>query len=87
MPLTLVNLDERTRQFMRKELDRDIAQNQLYVSPRLSTKGSADWPAILGAAIDIGDDAALARDLRASGRLNVYESRRTSHGSRDARRG
>lgn len=80
MSLNLANLDEQTRRYMRAELKEDVARGQLYVSQRLSPTGEADWPALLEAAIDAGDDASLARELQTGGRLNAYETRRTPSG-------
>ena len=75
--LRLVNLDEQTRQFMLDELQRDIADGTLYVSHRLSDRGQKDWPHLLQAAIEDGDDVSLADELRDEGRLNEFEPRRT----------
>lgn len=80
MSLNLVDLDEQTRRYMQMELEDDIANNQLYVSTRLSPQGEVDWPVLLRTAIVSGDDRTLTRELRAGGRLNAYESRRTPSG-------
>lgn len=36
MSLNFVNLNEEVRQFMKKEVELDIQQNKLYISPRLT---------------------------------------------------
>lgn len=72
--LNLTNLDEVTRQLMRAEIESDIASDDLYVSPRLSERGRADYPSLLLDAASGGSDVSLAIDLRAHGRLNDMET-------------
>jgi hypothetical protein len=74
------NLDEQTRQFMVKELDEDLTNGKLYLSPRLSERGRQDYPELLRAAIQTGNDSTLASALSMHGRLNVTEQRRTPKG-------
>jgi hypothetical protein len=69
MGLLLENLDECTRRFMLEELDDDIARGRLYLSPRLSDIGQADFVGLLRAAIRGGTDVSLAAELRADGRM------------------
>lgn len=47
MSLHLVNLDERTRQFMRDELTQDEGNGRLYLSSRLTPKGRLEWANLL----------------------------------------
>lgn len=77
MALQLENLDDRTRRYMLEELERDLASGTLYRSPRLSDRGWTDWPALLRAAIESGNDMTLADSLRVPGRLKVARPRRT----------
>ncbi len=77
MALRLINLDEQTRPFMRDELQRDVNDGNLYVSPRLSDRGRQDWPSLLQEAIEDGDDVSLASDLSEENRLNEFEARKT----------
>ena len=42
-----LDLNKRTRTLMLEELDRDIANNAVYLSPRLSARGKADFVDIL----------------------------------------
>ncbi len=78
MALQLANLDERTRQFMLAELEEDLTHGRLFVSPRLSDPGQADWPDLLRSAIQHGDEEALATSLRELGRLNAFRARSSS---------
>jgi len=45
------NLDERTREFMFKELEMDTEQGEIYISPRLNTLGQSNWINLLKEAI------------------------------------
>lgn len=47
MALQLDNLDDRTRSYMLEELDVDVANGTLYLSPRLSEIGLRDYEALL----------------------------------------
>lgn len=80
MSLQLVNLNNQTRQFMLEEIESDIANNQLYLSPRLSDVGLADYPDLIREAARGYDDEWLAETLRNNGRLNASEQRRTKSG-------
>lgn len=80
MPFHLANLDARTRHFMLDECERDRRAGTLYLSPRLSARGRADYPALLRAALEAGDDASLAQSLCAQGRMNARELRQQRHG-------
>ena len=69
MALHYRNLDPRTREFMSEELKSDVAGNRLYISERLNTEGEQTWPALLGYAITVHDDAWLAREIKHRGLL------------------
>jgi hypothetical protein len=76
MSLQLANLDERTRTYMLEELEYDVKNGKLYLSPRLSEQGRKDYEDLLRHAIrDGGTDTTLADDLRSSGRLRASEER------------
>src|SRR5262245_16067830 len=45
--LNLLHLDERTRRLMLDEIDRDVNQGTLYISPRLSNTGQQNYLALL----------------------------------------
>ena len=68
--LKLLNLDGKTRRFMLEEVDSDIKNGTLYVSPRLSNTGQQNYVALLKEAIQSHDDAWLADQLRNHGRMN-----------------
>jgi hypothetical protein len=73
MGLNLVNLDDKTREFMFNELEKDVTLNKLYISPRLNVEGRRDYEQLLRSAIQNGDDISLAHSL--SGLFNEYEQR------------
>ena len=74
MGLSYVHLDDRTRNLMIAEIDRDIAVNSLFLSDNLSPQGRADYPELLRTAVRTGTDDALAAAIR--GRLNSHEKPR-----------
>src|SRR6266446_4552263 len=80
MSLHLVNLNDQIRQFMLEEIERDIANNQLYLSPRLSGTGLTEYPNLIREAARGYDDDWLATSLRNNCRLNASEQRRTKSG-------
>jgi len=47
MALYFENLDDRTRQLMLTEMDYDVANNQLHISPFLSGQGQRDYANLL----------------------------------------
>jgi hypothetical protein len=65
---------------MLQELDMDVANGTLYISPRLSQQGEKDYEALLRRALSSGDDVSLARDLRSGRRMRDTEPRRTPTG-------
>jgi hypothetical protein len=78
------NLDEKTREYMLKELQMDINQRRLYVSSRLNPRGKAMWPklleeAITGYNIEVPDDW-LAERLKEGNYLESKEERRLPNG-------
>ncbi len=81
MPLHLENLDDRTRHFMLDEFERDRRAGTLYLSPRLSARGRADYPSLLRAALASGDGASLARSLNAQRRMSARELRQKRSGA------
>jgi hypothetical protein len=71
MVLELVNLDARTRRCMLAELDRDVADGGLYLSPRLSDRGRASFERLLRAALTSGTERTLAAALRRDGQMET----------------
>jgi len=74
MGLEYRNLDERTRSLMLAEIERDIAENSLFLSDNLSPQGRADYPDLLRAAARGGSDVTLGTAIL--GRLNSHEKPR-----------
>jgi hypothetical protein len=54
---------------MLEELDQDIAEHRLYLSPDLSERGRKDFERLLRTAVEAGTDASLAVDLAAYERV------------------
>ena len=80
MALYLENLDDRTRQLMLDELEYDLAQHQLHISPFLSGQGQQDYAHLIREAIQRGTDQTLAEDLKAHRRINRTLPRRQPKG-------
>jgi hypothetical protein len=76
MGLYYENLDSRTRELMLAEMDLDISQNKLTISPFLSGQGVRDYPQLLRQAITNGDDNSLAAALGQQRRLLRSTTRR-----------
>src|SRR5713101_1951540 len=75
MGLLLTSLDAKTRQFMVEEIDADVANGTVYLSPRLSAAGRSDYVSLLKQAAGLHTDDWLAQQLRLNGRLNQTEQR------------
>ena len=69
MALYFENLDDRTRRLMLDEMDYDIANNQLHISPFLSGQGQRDYANLLREALQSGNDETLAQNLREHRRI------------------
>jgi hypothetical protein len=80
MGIDYENLDERTREFMIKELDLDVSNKKLYVSPRLNSVGKTIWENVLREAIQNHNDDWLAEQLLNKGCMKTHEERRTRSG-------
>lgn len=74
------NLDEKTREFMLKELEMDIEQGKIYISSRLNAQGQSKWTGLLKEAIAHHNDDWLANQLKAMGYMNSHETRKTKTG-------
>jgi hypothetical protein len=72
MALKYQNLDGLTRAKMLGEVASDIAQNNLYISPRLNDSGREDWALLLRQAIEESDDDWLAKEITARKLLNAH---------------
>ncbi|WP_144377032.1 hypothetical protein [Rhodococcus pyridinivorans] len=73
MGLHYENLDDVTRGRLIDELERDMSNNSLYISPRLSPVGARAWPGLIRAAFLSGTDNSLAREVSMPGLLNLHE--------------
>lgn len=71
MPLSYFDLDDATRPLMREELATDAASGTMQFSKWLTEAGKQHWPELLRRAIEEGNDATLARDIRLYGDLEV----------------
>ncbi len=80
MALFLVNLDERTRALMLAELERDLANNALHISPLLSGQGVHDYPQLLRQAMASEDESWLADQLNERRRIDRTQVRRQQQG-------
>lgn len=80
MALYLENLDDRTRGLMLDEMEYDIANNQLHISPFLSGQGQRDYANLLREAIQSGNDETLAQSLREHRRILRTLPRRNPKG-------
>jgi hypothetical protein len=80
MSIRYESLDAGVRDFMVRELERDQANGNLYVSPRLTDTGEEAWPHVLREAMMEHDDSWLASTLRARGYLRTEEQRRKPKG-------
>jgi len=80
MGIKYENLDNRTREFMIKELELDISNGKLYISTRLNPVGKANWGSILREAIQNYNDDWLAGELLNRGYMRTQEEKRTPSG-------
>ena len=72
MTLYFENLDDRTRQLMLDEMEFDIANNQLHISPFLSGQGQRDYANLLHEALEGGNDETLAQNLSSSAAIRRW---------------
>ena len=80
MALSLDNLDDQTRKLMLEEIDSDITNRALYLSPRLTAVGERDYPGLLRTAAESHNDEWLAAELRRNGRIALTEQRQKPKG-------
>jgi hypothetical protein len=76
MGLHYKNLDEKTREFMLREVEMDIENETLYLSKRLNFNGQSLWADLLKEAIMRHDDDWLADQLKFNNCLSSYETRK-----------
>ena len=80
MDLNLTNLDERTRNLMLEEIEHDVSNGKLYISPRLNIRGQQEYLRLLKEAVTTHNDSWLASQLRMNGLMNTEEQRRKPKG-------
>ena len=80
MAMYFENLDHRTRQLMLEEMEYDIANHQLHISPFLSGQGQRDYENLLRDALQKGNDETLAQNLREHRRILRTLPRRNPSG-------
>lgn len=68
------------RRHMVTELEKDIADRNLYLSSRLTDEGKAGWADLLKEAVQSQSDEWLANQIRGRGWLLQYETRRKAAG-------
>jgi len=78
--LKLLQLSDRVRHLMLDELEMDVRNGKLFVSPRLSNTGQQNYATLLREAIRAHDDEWLAEQLRGLGRIKRTETRRKPRG-------
>jgi hypothetical protein len=81
MALNLHHLDETTRQHMIAEIEKDVQEGILYISPRLTEECAQEYAQLLKNAATDGHDETLGAELASLGRLKTHESRKTKTGS------
>jgi hypothetical protein len=80
MSLNLVDLDQRTRQLMLQELEMEIAQGTLSISPYLTLIGREFYPSLLRKAIRSQDEVWLVGTLRGAGLIELLERKTLPNG-------
>lgn len=81
--MNLRDLNDTTRNAMLREVERDVAAGRLYLSPRLTARGRADYPDLLRDAVIHGDPETLAADLSFNNRLATHETAKHPKGGPD----
>lgn len=80
MALAFEMLDERTRDYMIDEIERDVLSKNLYIGKNLNERGVEIWPDLLRDAARHGDDGSLAVAILENGCLKDRVERKTPSG-------
>lgn len=80
MSIRYESLDVAVRAAMVRELEQDLTNGTLYISPRLTEAGAQAWPQILREAAEQHDDAWIASTLRSRSLMRTEEQRRKPKG-------
>ncbi|HEY5213810.1 MAG TPA: hypothetical protein VIJ38_12405 [Acidobacteriaceae bacterium] len=81
MALEFHHLDKGTRKHMLAEIERDVKDGCLYISPRLTDECAAVYADLIRDAATRGTDASLAAELVKTGRIKTHEVRNTKKGT------
>ena len=71
MGLQYTDLDDVTRAHMVAEYERDLAEDNIYISVRLSPQGVEDWPELLRTALAEGTDETLAAEIALCAKIST----------------
>lgn len=85
MALDLQSLTGDLRPYMVREIDSDLADGSLYLSPRLNQVGKDAFPGLLRNAAEHGTDDDLIRDLSSGDYFNATEIRQLKKGPSEAK--
>ncbi|WP_286859256.1 hypothetical protein [Methanosaeta sp. UBA356] len=80
MGLNYESLDERTREFMLREIEFDIAKGNLYLSKRFNENGLDKYLELLKSAAQKQDDNWLGNELRRLGCFKAFIEKKTPSG-------
>jgi hypothetical protein len=80
MSLNLVDLDEHTRKLMLQEVELEIAQGTLSISPHLTLIGLELYPPLFRKAIRSQDEVWLAGTLQGAGLIELLERKTLPNG-------
>jgi hypothetical protein len=78
--LNLPHLDERTRRLMLDEVEHDVRQGTLYVSPRMSNTGQQNYLTLMKQAVSEHDATWLAEQLSSHKRMRETEQKEKPKG-------
>lgn len=74
------DLNPIVRKLMIEELENDIKNGTLYISPRLNKSGQMECPNLLRRAFSSGNERTLSQELKERGLINEMEIRRKPKG-------
>lgn len=80
MGFNFEELDDEIRKLMLEEIELDIQNKKLFLSPRLNHHGQSEYPALLKKAVGDGNEEKLANNLNVENYWEEKEPRRTKNG-------
>ncbi|MFW9876320.1 MAG: hypothetical protein ACFFG0_24765, partial [Candidatus Thorarchaeota archaeon] len=75
------DLNEETRKDMKEELEMDIKNDNIYISPRLTNKEL--YIKLFKKAIESGNDSSFANELKINDCIRQFEFRQTKSGLKE----